>query len=317
MVGTHSALQAPFEVAVQRREVFPDFFILGAAKCATTSVHYWLSQHSQICMSEPKEPFFFTSDFELGLDHYWETYFSHYRGEKLVAEASHRNLYHPHVAERIKATCPDAKFLLFFRNPVDRALSHWWHMFGRGKELLHFEDAIWTEDYGLKQGSRPPPRPGLEDRAKREDRGLLRELGVYRTYLSTGYYAEQLERYYALFPRAQFKITLMEDIKADTPRVLREILEFVGADPSEAEGFQLRPKVPSGDLKIRLRNMRQLRQNLALCNQGSFLSRLQGVAQRPKLSAETRAWLVDHFRPHNEKLAELIGRPLDSWSAAK
>jgi hypothetical protein len=39
--------------------VTPSFFVLGAARCGTTSLHYYLDQHPDIAMSAVKEPNFF------------------------------------------------------------------------------------------------------------------------------------------------------------------------------------------------------------------------------------------------------------------
>ena len=46
--------------------VVPDFLILGAAKCGTTSLHGWLSQHPQVLMSSPKEPVYFELEYDGG-----------------------------------------------------------------------------------------------------------------------------------------------------------------------------------------------------------------------------------------------------------
>ena len=40
----------------------PNFFILGAPKCGTTSLASWLSTHPNAYMSSQKEPFFFDTD---------------------------------------------------------------------------------------------------------------------------------------------------------------------------------------------------------------------------------------------------------------
>ena len=38
---------------------WPTFFVIGAARCGTTSVHHYLSLHPEIQMSRVKEPHFF------------------------------------------------------------------------------------------------------------------------------------------------------------------------------------------------------------------------------------------------------------------
>lgn len=103
----------------------PSFFILGAAKCGTTSLHAYLGQHPDVCVSDPKEPFFFEAEFDRGATYYFNRYFSHWAGERIVGEARHRNLYMPYIPERILRFNPRARLIICVRNPTERAISHW------------------------------------------------------------------------------------------------------------------------------------------------------------------------------------------------
>jgi hypothetical protein len=296
-----------------RPAVLPDFFILGAAKCGTTSVNYWLSQHPEICMSDPKEPVFFSTDYDLGLDHYWERYFRHWSGERLTGEASHRNLYHAHVPDRILATQPRARFLVFLRDPVERALSMWWHAFARGHEPLGLDAALRADLERVQRGIEAEPRPGTRD-PRRSDRRYLRGRGVYRTYIDSGHYAEQLERYFARFDRERFKIYLLEDLEADARGVVRDIFEFLGVDPAEAEAIDLESKLRAKTIKWRPRALRPMLANFRLLKgQGSLLARLGRMRRRPPMPAATRAWLSGYYRPGIDRLEKLLGRSLAAW----
>ena len=44
----------------------PNFFIISTHKCGITSLHNYLSSHSQTTMSNPKEPYYFSKDIENG-----------------------------------------------------------------------------------------------------------------------------------------------------------------------------------------------------------------------------------------------------------
>ena len=46
----------------------PTFMILSAPRCGTTSLVSYLRQHLDVFTSSPKEPPFFESEFEWGLD---------------------------------------------------------------------------------------------------------------------------------------------------------------------------------------------------------------------------------------------------------
>lgn len=116
----------------------PSFMVLGAGKAGTTSLYYYLAQHPEVFMCSPKEPPFFQTEYELGAEYYWRTHFRGYRGQRHAGEAAHHNLHRPYVTERIAATVPDASFIVLCRNPIERALSAYWHNVTRGVERSSF-----------------------------------------------------------------------------------------------------------------------------------------------------------------------------------
>ena len=67
----------------------PTFFLLGASKAGTTSLHYYLAQHPGILMSDPKEPAYFRLEYERGADWYWRTYFRRYAGQRVRRRMGH------------------------------------------------------------------------------------------------------------------------------------------------------------------------------------------------------------------------------------
>jgi hypothetical protein len=102
----------------------PDFFIVGAPKCGTTSLSEYLKQHPEIFMSEPKEPHFFGTD----LESYWGGRFERYRDvhkylslfanvqdEIRVGEASPWYLYSKRAAEEIKQFNPASRIIILLR----------------------------------------------------------------------------------------------------------------------------------------------------------------------------------------------------------
>jgi len=159
----------------------PTFFLLGATKAGTTSLHYYLTQHSDILMSDPKEPPFFRLEYERGPDWYWRTYFRRHAGQREAGDGAPQNLYLPFVAPRIAGTAPDARLLVLCRHPVDRAVSAWRHNVRAGVERVPFEAAIEQNLRRLERG--PTFADETEARPYRElaDRGgnaaLQREFG--------------------------------------------------------------------------------------------------------------------------------------------
>lgn len=100
----------------------PNLFIVGAPKCGTTAWHSYLSTHPDISFSPEKEPHYFNTDMP-GFRWYTDepTYLSLFNscsGTKLVGEASVQYLSSTHAAANIAQFSPDAKILIFLRNPA-------------------------------------------------------------------------------------------------------------------------------------------------------------------------------------------------------
>ena len=300
----------------------PNFFILGALKCGTTSLYYHLAKHPQVLLSSPKEPFFFEYEYALGPDYYWRTYFaSGWQGQPLVGEARVANLILPYVPARIFQLCPDARLIVILRNPIERAFSHWWMTRCNGREKLDFDQAIMENhtriEHGITTESEDAERiwrahvsPNLNSRGFRTSRLQL--------YLEAGYYALQLERYFRYFPRSQVCVLFYDDFCQTPLGVLRELFAFLGLDPAEV-------KKPPARENMGLTNFSQpfyvlshyLRLHRILPRKMLSVVRniLSNIGQRPTMQAETRQWLRQHYEPHNRQLETLLERDLSAWSS--
>jgi len=306
--------------------VVPDFLILGAAKCGTTSLHGWLSQHPQVLMSSPKEPVYFELEYDQGPEFYRSTYFAEWDGRRRLGDARTANLFFPWVPARVKESNPDAKLIILLRNPIDRCLAHWWTEFRREKEPLHIEEAVAANLERLRTGvqyetaeafwrAAPvyqlPRYTGERHRAdyhrpykKTADPG-----DIYRTYVDAGYYAEQIERYRGLFPSKQMRIFLAEDLRSRPTEVLYEVCELIGVDTG-----------PAKDIDCGSRNVgKPMKRSKAIKYWLTHWLRGQSVAyadvrRRPSLRPEFRRFLADHFRPFNADLSTLLNRDLSHWS---
>jgi hypothetical protein len=263
----------------------PNLFLLGAAKAGTTTLYAYLCQMEGVCMSYPKEPFFFEGEYHRGLSYYKRRYFPHWSGEPIIGDARHRNLYLPHVPPRIAETSPHAKLMLILRNPIDRAYSHWWHWYSRGVEQMSFAEAIAEDFDRISRGYRLTTREEIEWFEQTLDAGT----GIYRTYLDSGYYYEQLQRFLQFFPASQLKIVLFEDLTSRSYETLRDIEDFLGIGHAMEERFQpihSNPHHPPREGK-----------------EESY-----GV-----IDPELRDWLKEHFKPHNQQLADFMNRDLSHW----
>jgi hypothetical protein len=221
--------------------VLPDFLIIGAQKSGTSSLYRYLAQHPQIRASVPKEVHFFDGGTPAGDDAYargeaW--YRSHFPlvselapGQK-VFEATPIYLLHPLAPARIAATVPEARLIAVLRNPVDRALSHYFHNVRQNDLRRNREDL--------------PPRAAMAaEEARLADvlaRGDYKD-ELYRafTYKARGRYLEQLERYWAHFPRQSLLVLRAEDLFADPAAAVGRVLDFLELDPAPA-AIDFRPQ---------------------------------------------------------------------------
>ena len=241
----------------------PDFLILGAQKAGTTALYAYLRWHSDITGPSFKEVSFFDRHYAKG--ERWYRAHLPIKRRALVGEASPSYLFHPLAPERVKRTIPAARLIALLRDPVERAFSHYQHEVALGRESLSFEDAIDRED----------------ERMEGEVERMLRDPAYFSyawwnyTYLSRGLYADQLERWYAVFPREQLLVLLTDELAADTPSTYRRVLDFLGAGLHDLDAY---PRIFDRDYA--------------------------------DMEEATRARLRKRFEDPNERLAGLLGRDL-------
>lgn len=255
-----------------RGRLLPDFLIIGTAKSGTTTLHGWLSQHPFVVPAVKKEVHFFDYDFYRGLDWY-RAHFPlasardeterHHGRPFLTGEASPTYISHQWAPERIAQVLPDVKLIVAFRNPVDRAYSQFQMSCREGEESESFGGAVALEEERLRDE---------KARSLTDKRYNSWPLGCW-SYLLRSSYAEQVERWFELFPRERFLFLKTDDLDSEPQRTLDRVYEFLGLP---------------GHLNEQL-------------------PRLHTAPEYEPLPAETRAELVEYFRPRNERLYELLG----------
>ena len=293
----------------------PNLFLLGAAKCGTTTLHRYLQEMPEICMSDPKEPFFFECEYELGLQHYREKYFSHFRGEQWAGDARHRNLYLPFVAERILKVNPQAKLLAVFRNPTDRAYSHWWHAHSRGFDPLPFKKAIREDLKRINSGKDLSTTAEISEYCSVAD-----NVTFYRTYVDSGYYMKQISRYLERFPQEQLKVILTEDLERDHAGTINSIREFLNLPVLKASEV---PAIKANEKKQREagETTHKLVRSTGIhyllppgLKKKIYATYNRYFLKRKKMNEATRRLLTAHFKPHNMALATFLNRDLSHWN---
>ncbi len=197
----------------------PDFLIIGAQKCGTTSLLYYLGQHPQIALSEKKEIHFFDKKYQMGLDWYENQFPRKSDRAKITGEATPYYLFHPFVPQRVAHHYPEIKIIILLRNPVDRAYSHFWMIKSRELEPLQtFEEAIEAEAERIEpEMSKMLSNP--------EYRSISYQ---HHSYLSRGKYYEQIQNWLRYFPTSSFWFIKTERLKTKPIAELEKLYLFLG-----------------------------------------------------------------------------------------
>jgi hypothetical protein len=213
-----AALNTTFRRLSSGSRVLPSFLVLGAQKAGTTSLFELLAQHPQVQPPRLKEVNFFDKDWSKGLDHYRSVFprNSEMSDVDRTFDNTPSYLYQPRVPKRVLEVVPDARFVVLLRNPTDRAYSHYLHAKALGRETLSFEEGLAAEGH--------PPR--ADDRQPVDLWAAAQNLA----YVARGRYIDQLERWWAHFPRDRFLLLKSEDFFADPVAALDEIAVFVGLE---------------------------------------------------------------------------------------
>lgn len=264
-----------------RGRLLPDFILFGAAKSGTTSLYDWLAQHplvepcttSDVRFGNTKEVRFFDYNWYRGSDWYRSHFpldearreFAAEHGRPfLTGEGSPTYISNLWAPGRVRELLPEVKLIAVLRNPVDRAYSHF--QFSRrdgAEECELFEEAVAREEERLR-----PEWKRIAD----DPRYNSWNFGRW-SYLARSRYAEQVERWLALFPREQLLFLKAEDMFAEPQRALDTACDFLGLP----------------------------RHRLAAAD------RLNVSPRYDSLPPAVRERLVEYFRPHNERLYELLG----------
>lgn len=226
------------------QEVWPNFFVVGAAKAGTTSVYAYLSQHPAVFFSAIKEPHYFaqvtpTREHRYSVETITDrgAYLRLFRRAnryQVVGDASPSYLWHPQVASRIKRAVPDARILIILRDPIERAFSHYLMDYREGMQHEPFYAAL-----------------------RRDMARTAKGWGVSYLYYELGLYAAQVRRYLEVFGCDHVLLMLFEEIRRDARQALRKVAAFLGVDSTPVDCIDVR-KAHNAYAAVRSDRMRRL-----------------------------------------------------------
>lgn len=297
----------------------PNFFLVGAAKSGTTSLYRYLQNHPDMFLPTEKEPRYYAYDDETSNDFdgpnpedlirsivktetEYQALFSAANGVHAIGEASPAYLYSRVAARRISTAHPKARIIAILRDPVERAYSHFLDNLGKGWEPCEDFVEVLNEQRNGKRAN------------------WWRKWD----YIGHGHYYRQLERFYQVFPSDQIRVYLFEDLTSDTPALLRDILTFLGVDPSiDLETTRIHN--PSGVPRSHLMNdllgtQNPVRTTLKWLLPSGLRERIRQTftdmnRHKPELPKEARQTLRELYADDIYRLETLIGRDLSAWKA--
>jgi len=204
----------------------PDFLIIGAQKCGTSSLHAQLALHPEVRAPLTKEVHYFDIHYHRG-PLWYGAHFPlrdrrHAAGGWKTYESSVCYLFYDFVPERIIALLPKVRLIAMVRDPVERAYSQYQMSRKRNAESLSFEAAIAAEEERLA------PEWGKIAKDPRYHSRIVRQ----QSYLSRGRYAEQVERWLRYVPRERLLVLDARELATERARVHAEILGFLGLSES-------------------------------------------------------------------------------------
>jgi len=297
----------------------PDFILIGAPKCGTTSIYHYLQQHPQIHMSALKEPHFFLFDgsekMVFGgpkdamrrreMIHSWDRYKALFRlipEGKICGEASVRYLYSAQACEAIATRLPDCKLIAVLRHPADRAYSAY------QRDRMHNIEPCENFADALADGARR--------KAEHWHIGAFEQLG---------YYARHLRPYMKTFGPEQLRIYLFDDLVANPQGLMRDLFEYLGIDPNieldMSKRFNETGVIANPWMRFLWRGTRSARSvimpYIPLRLRGSMFNLVAGLPVRKTtkqpFDPAIRAQLTERYRDDILLLQDMIDRDLSHW----
>ncbi len=261
-----------------------DFLVIGAMKSATTGICNGLSQHPEICFSEPKEPNFFCHlDWRDKINSYHNLFTSK---AKLYGEGSTNYskfpYYNKNIHKDIYEYNPNMKIIYVLRHPIERMVSQYTHQFNRGFETKEINIAMSTDEH----------------------------------YTNDSKYATQIRPYIELFGRDNIKFIFFDDYKNNPQSVFNELFNFLSI---KIFNVKLKKLNKNSSYSIRMMNHKydssknifsKLRKGILIFLRSLGFNKPQ---KKPTINSENKARLIEIFKEEISKIETLTNRDLSHW----
>ncbi|MBT3042072.1 MAG: sulfotransferase domain-containing protein [Candidatus Thiodiazotropha sp. (ex Codakia orbicularis)] len=285
----------------------PNFFIVGAAKSGTSTLYSIIAEHPEVFMSQEKEPSYFVANEDLAClwpdmannpvsydEHKYLELFEDAGGARVVGESSTTYSMLPFsagVAQRIYDFNPESKILFVLRNPVKRAISHYWHRVKRGREDESMQNAITLDSI----------------------------------YMTVSDYATQIEDYYKHFNNNNVNVITLESFSMKPDETIKNIFRWLEIDAESVpenlhEQKHVTPKVVRRQRnlgllgKIFLPAYKAAKPAIPLSVHEVAKNLFMPKVDRSAVESGTVVKFLEQAqRKRNEKLCKLLDREFPEW----
>lgn len=297
-------------------KMLPNFVIIGAQKSASSFLQSCLSDHPDCFLPKGETPFFESPDYENSNINDLESQFEE-RNEKCLGIKRPNYIGKPEVPERILYHLPNAKLIAVLRNPIDRAISAYYHY--------------------IKDGFIPPKNVEIGMRKILNDSSFLQKYKRSSEIIEFGYYYKYLLLYNNYYQNNQLLFFLHDDILQNPLNCIQKAYQFLDLDysfvplslnsrPQKVMYNLSRLKVLSyrnnfmytyNENKTRLFPKKMSKHDKMIVK---IINKIDTVIlkkilpnRKPNVSYELRRELYQIYKDDIKSLENLIGRNLDIW----
>lgn len=276
--------------------MLPNLIVIGAQKCGTTSLHYYLSLHPQIAMSKEKELEFFIQERNWHRGLAW--YESHFREEAKIRGESSPNYTNytrfSGVAERMHSVVPHTKLIYIVRDPIERIVSQYIHQYSDERENRPIQEALGSSDNNQ--------------------------------YINRSLYYTQLKQYLAYYSESQILVIATEDLQYNRRPTLRRVFEYLGVEPEfycrrySINRHSTSRKRRKDEIGVRLaqtlplKMLKRVPQRFRWPIEDLLYFPFSKKIERPKLTDELRKDLASRLKEDVDKLRAFAGEKFEQWS---
>jgi len=256
--------------------LLPDFYIIGFVKCGTTSMYEYLMQHPCVYPPKGKEISYFDRLYFKGIN--WYKVGFPFKFHKYIYKNIRGKEFQTGEATPQYIEHPHALYKLKKLTPNAKFIVLLRNPIDRAfsQHNMNVKNDYEFRNFNDALKHESERIKGRYEKMERDEKYYSWDYEIFG-YLEHGIYVNKLKRWMEVFPKEQFFIIQTEEFLRNTREIYQQVLEFLGL-----------PKWPLGEY--------------ALYKKRKY---------KEKMDQDLRKKLGGYFRPHNERLYELIGRKFD------